>query len=268
MNNVEIMGGLGNQLFQYAFSRYLQKLGVKNVVLRKDFFTIQFPENNGITKREFVLDKYNTQYVVAAGEKTYRDYCDENDYRDDYAVGSDEVLYEGYWQNIDFYNAVKKEIQEELKLKPEFIDDSMAAVEKDMSSCNSVALHIRRSDYLTQVNAQIFEQLTQDYYASAVSIIEQYTHEKPVLYIFSDDPKYAAENMKDFMGCRTVIMPSGEPYQDMYLMTKAKHNIIANSTFSWWGATLNANPDNITVAPSRWMKGRTVNLYHKDWITL
>lgn len=268
MNNVEIMGGLGNQLFQYVFSRYLQKLGVKNVVLRKDFFTIQFRENNEITKREFVLDKYNTRYVVAAGEKTYRDYCDENDYRDDYAVGSDEVLYEGYWQNIDFYNAVKKEIQEELKLKPEFIDDSMAAVEKDMSSCNSVALHIRRSDYLTQVNAQIFEQLTQDYYASAASVIEQYTHEKPVLYIFSDDPEYAAENMKDFMGCRTVIMPSREPYQDMYLMTKTKHNIIANSTFSWWGATLNANSDNITVAPSRWMKGRTVNLYHKDWITL
>lgn len=65
MNNVEIMGGLGNQLFQYAFSRYLQKLGVENVVLRKDFFTIQFPENNGITKREFVLDKYNTRYVAA-----------------------------------------------------------------------------------------------------------------------------------------------------------------------------------------------------------
>ena len=122
-------------------------------------------------------------------------------------------------------------------------------------------------DY-TQVNAQIFEQLTQDYYASAVSIIEQYTHEKPVLYIFSDAPEYAAENMKDFMGCRTVIMPPCEPYQDMYLMTKAKHNIIANSTFSWWGATLNANPDNITAAPAKWMKGRTVNLYHKDWITL
>lgn len=156
MNNIEIMGGLGNQLFQYVFSRYLQNLGVKNVVLRKDFFAIQFHESTDITKREFVLDKYNTRYVVAAGEKTYRDYCDENNYRDDYAIGSDEVLYEGYWQNIDFYNAVKKEIQDELTLKPEFIDDSMMAAEKEMSSCNSVSFHIRRSDYLTQANAQIF----------------------------------------------------------------------------------------------------------------
>lgn len=268
MNCVEIMGGLGNQLFQYTFSKYLQKLGIKNVVLRKDFFAIDFSQNEDMTKREFLLDKYNVRYIAVTGERTYGQYCDENDFGCEKAAELDNILYEGYWQDIRFYDTVKDEIKEELGLKQKFIDESMKAVENEMASCNSVAIHIRRSDYLTQANAQIFEQLTEDYYASAVSIIERYTRQKPVLYIFSDDPKYAAENMKDFMGCRSVIMPPREAYQDMYLMSRAKHNIIANSTFSWWGATLNSNPDNITVAPLRWMKGRTVNLYHKDWVTL
>lgn len=268
MNNVSVMGGLGNQLFQYVFSRYLQSIGVKNVVLRKDFFSLLPSYRSDITRRDYLLDKYKVQYVMAEGDKTYKDWRDENNYRDDEAVSSDNIIYEGYWQDVRFYDRVSDDIKKELVLRPEYIDASMRSFEAEMAVCNSVALHIRRSDYLMQANLDIFEQLTMDYYSAAVSLIEEMTHEKPVLYIFSDDCEYVTEHMNNFMGCKTVIMPLREAYQDMYLMTKTKHNIIANSTFSWWGATLNCNSDNITVAPSNWMKGRKMNLYHGGWVVL
>lgn len=264
MNAVEIIGGLGNQFFQYAFYRYLQKLGVRDVVIKNNLF---LQSDDGYAVREYLLNQFNCCMNID-NEPCGEYYCTEEDYSDELALQYDGVLYEGYWQDIRFYDAVKNEIGKELRLKQEYVDDSMKCVGNEMSFCNSVALHIRRSDYITQENLQIFEQLTMDYYASAVSLIEEFTQEKPVLYIFSDDTGYVKENMKDFMGCRTIIMPQREAYQDMYLMTKTKHNIIANSTFSWWGATLNCNSDNITVAPSNWMKGKKMNLYHKGWIVL
>ena len=268
MNSVEIMGGLGNQLFQYTFYRYLQKLGVKDVTVSKLFYSMEFPSGNGFTKREFWLDKYNTRYVSVEGENTCRYYCTEADYSDEIPKLYDDVLYEGYWQDIRYYNEVKAELRSELELKPQYIDESMKTFVDDMAGCNSVALHIRRSDYLTQTNKEIFEQLTLDYYAQAVSVIAELTEDEPVLYIFSDDKDFISNNMSGFLGYRTVIMELREPYQDMYLMSSAKHNILANSTFSWWAATLNKSSGNITVAPSAWMKGRNVNLYHKGWVVL
>lgn len=268
MNSVEIMGGLGNQLFQYAFYRYLQKLGVKDVTISKIFYSMEFPSGNEFTKREFLLDKYNTRYVSTEGETTCRYCCTEADYSDEIPKLYDDVLYEGYWQDIRYYNEVKAELCSELELKPQYIDESMKTFVDDMAGCNSVALHIRRSDYLTQTNKEIFEQLTLDYYAQAVSVIAELTEDEPVLYIFSDDNEFISRNMSGFMGCRTVLMQQREPYQDMYLMSAARHNIIANSTFSWWAATLNKNSGSIAVAPSVWMKGRSVNLYHKGWVVL
>lgn len=265
MNCVYIMGGLGNQLFQYVFSLYLERLGVKNVAIDRTWFDV---EHYGGTSRGFLLDKFSCNYISVSGFMKNKYECNEEDYNDNIPINVDDVVYVGYWQDIRFYNSVKDEISGHLKLKDMYIDSAMRKCIEDMGKVNSVALHIRRIDYLNAANVQVFEQLTEDYYAQAVSIIEEMTGERPVLYIFSDDMEYVRSNMEGFMGCHTVIMEQREPYQDMYLMSKARHNIIANSTFSWWGATLNEYSDNITVAPSTWLKGRKMNLYHGDWVVL
>lgn len=265
MNSVYIAGGLGNQLFQYVFSEYLKKLGVRDVRIDRTWF-----EGNcvGGTSREFLLDRFNTDYICTDGCVQNEYQCTENEYVDEIPLNVDDVSYVGYWQDIRFFSYVRAEVSSRLILRSEYIDDDMRACMDGMRACNSVALHIRRTDYLNAENVQVFEQLTQDYYGQAVSLIGELTGEAPVLYIFSDDTEYVRANMDGFMGCRTVIMEQREPYQDMYLMSGTRHNVIANSTFSWWGATLNYYADNITVAPSAWLRGRKLNLYHDDWIVL
>ena len=267
MNCVEIMGGLGNQLFQYVFARYLQKKSLLNTVVTTDYYKRIGQNGNTDTSREFLLDKYNTTYINVEGTVPYKYFCNDALYSES-ILGIDNIFFQGYWQDIKFYNEVKDEIRKEIILKQEYIDASMEEIGARMQACNSVAVHVRRTDYLNQINSSIFEQLTLDYYRQAVSTIKLQTKEEPLLFIFSDDSRFVSENMSNFERCQTVIMQLREPYKDLYLMTKARHNIIANSTFGWWGAALNTYSQNITVAPSKWLKKEERNMYLDDWIIL
>ena len=266
MNYVNIMGGLGNQLFQYTFSKYLEKINSYPVVLYTGFYDMDF-RDMGISARDCSLDRYNTRYISTNEHITCDKVITEESFDPD--VIADNSFFNGYWQDINFYSKISHLIHADLKLKPEYISDEIKKIAHEMRGCESVAVHVRRKDYLNVYNKDTFYELSLDYYVSAVNLIAMKLNCTPVLYIFSDDYDYIKTNMSNFCGYRTILMEPRKDYEDLYLMTQTRHHIIANSTFSWWGAVLSEYIDGITIAPRHWFKDRRdPDLYPDNWVIM
>lgn len=266
MNYIQISGGLGNQLFQYTFAKYIELLTGQTSVLCTDFYN---SDHNGTitTPRIFNLDKFCTSYVSVNGRICYDNTVFENGFEPISFANNN--YYKGYWQDKKYYYSIFDSLNDELKLKPELITDAMKRISDIMLQNDSVAIHVRRTDYLSPWHINGFVSLSLDYYTKAVEIITERTGHKPVLYIFSDDHDYIQTNMSNLCGCETVIMNTRNDYEDMYLMYMTKHHIIANSTFSWWGSILSEYPEGITIAPQKWFK--TIpehDLYPDNWLII
>lgn len=266
MNFIQVMGGLGNQLFQYVFSKYIESLTGKESVLYTGFFDIDFDASN-ISKRDFSLDKFNANYTIAKDPIT----CTQRitDEQTIFDPQTDNAFFSGYWQNIDYYKNVSEQIADDLTIKSEYLSDEVIKIADEMTLCESVCLHVRRADYLNKFNNNIFCELSLEYYKAAVDLMIEKLSYKPTLYIFSDDYEYTSNNMAEFRGCNTVFIKPHKDYEDLYLMTRAKHHIIANSTYSYWGALLSDYKHGITIAPKRWFKDRKdPHLYPDNWLVL
>ena len=138
-----------------------------------------------------------------------------------------------------------------------------------MKRYNSVSIHVRRGDYL---NGYYYETLGKicdiAYYQRAIGTIKERV-DNPHFYIFSDDPDYVTENLTIENATFVNFNRGNDSWQDMYLMSQCKHNIIANSTFSWWGAWLNNNPQKVVVAPSHWFANMDNDeIVLPEWIRL
>ena len=154
---------------------------------------------------------------------------------------------DGYWQDERYFKDIAGKVKKAFCFKN--IDDNNAAIANSMKQCNSVALHIRRGDYTTFGMSVMGE----DYYNKAVRVFFD-RFENPFFYIFSDDTNEAIR-IANNLSLHYEIMNhnhGNDSYKDMYLMSQCKHNVIANSSFSWWGAWLNDSPNKIIVAPSTW----------------
>ncbi len=260
------MGGLGNQLFQYAFSRYIEFLTGHPSVLYTGIYDQKFNEE-GLTLRNFSLDIFNTDYVGANGSVVCEKIITENDFTN--KIQFNNTFFKGYWQCIDYYGSILDTLADELSINKSYISNDIQSIADMIRSTESLSLHVRRTDYLNPTNQNIFCQLTQNYYETSIKCIIDKIGCKPILYIFSDDYDYVKSEMENFMGCKTVIMPPRKDYEDFYLMSAAKHHIIANSSFSYWSALLSNNTDSITAGPKYWFKHTpTPRLYLDSWICI
>ncbi len=267
MNYVQIMGGLGNQLFQYVYSKYLENKTGRTSVLFAGIYGANV-EKTAITARDFSLDKFNTHYDIITEIPSY-DHVETDDFANSVSKLTDNIFFNGYWQNKEYFFTVRDSMIDDLTLRPEYITDEMSSIADKMENCESVSIHLRHSDYLNQYNSGIFEYLSPEYYKKAVNHLISVLGHKPVLYIFSDDYDYISFYMTDFCDCETHIMEPRRNYEDLYLMSKARHHVIANSTYSWWGAMLSTCRDGITIAPTYWYKDKkTPDLYPDSWITI
>ena len=276
------MGGLGNQLFQYALGR---QLAVKNnIELELD---LTWYENN--EARNFNLDKFNTTilkaklsnipYKVRVNEpKKYRLFIskifgsrlkfrqeERFNFNQKVLNYTDKTYLWGYWQSekyfVEIKEVIKKEFQFKEKIKPELDVTALS-----MRRYDSVCLHIRRGDY---VNNLYHNTLTLDYYQEALNIVTKDLN-NPKVFVFSDDIPWCIENLNiDFPH---EFISGNEDWEDLKLMTLCKHNIIANSSFSWWGAYLGIDKEKKIIAPKEWfpehMGHNTNDLILKDWIRL
>lgn len=274
MQHIDIFAGLGNQMFQYAF--YLSKLhmgcavvpdislfrGSKDPVMHNGFELKRvFNLNSSVVFYSSFFSKYFIKFALMTNLNSM--ICRENYYLgyQEQWLRSDKYHIYGYWQSERYFKDVADIVRKEFVFKD--IDHHNLALAQEMqddSEYTSVSIHVRRGDYFTY-NLKV---LDIDYYEKAVNYIKSKI-QKPRFYFFSDDMQAAIEIAgKLGIDCIPVLLNSGvDSYKDMFLMSQCKHNIIANSSFSWWGAWLNNNESKIVITPS-W--GRDFKC--EDWILI
>ena len=283
---VRLIGGLGNQMFQYATARAVAyrtnmplkldvtafanyklrpyRLGCFNII--EDFATdtevrrFRRPRRRQIIA--FTTYEIRKHLLPSRGQK----FVEERGPSFDPGILKIDggAYFAGYWASEKYFADVSGIIRHEFTFKrePEEMNRKMIAM---IDSTNSVSLHIRRGDYISNpVTNRFHGVLGLDYYSRAVNFIASRTTQ-PHFFVFSDDIAWAKENLRlSFPLSFIEHYGADRDYEDLRLMSRCKHHIIANSTFSWWGAWLNANPEKIVVSPEKWFN--VPSLESKDLI--
>lgn len=281
---VKFWGGLGNQMFQYAFLEELKFRG-RNAIgdigwyyRRKNRCKYELSAVfSDIDLGEKDRFNYNIQFIkyvfakiikkIFKMKKLYFQEKSEFVYDNENFKIKSGIL-EGYWQTEKNFIDVKKIIRKKFEFK--INDASLAKVsERLQKEKNTVAIHIRRGDYLN-INDMYGNICTDEYYDNAIKMMEEKL-DNPSFYIFTNDVEWAKKKYTDkkFKMIDISQIKSYQNWYDMYLMSICQNNIIANSTFSWWAAWLNKNENKIVIAPSKWINGmETLDIWCKDWIKL
>ena len=257
----KIQGGLGNQMFQWAYGRYLSYKYQKELRLDSNFYSFKVP---GMPQREFLLSKFpnikpNTDLKISLNGPVYK-IEDNFTFKEIPNPLESNYYLDGYWQSEKYFKEIESLIREDFKPSDETIDKLLKTPLIDK---NTISLHIRRTDYVTSNGYHPVQ--TIEYYKKAIDIIGDYDY----IFVFSDDLKWCKENLN----FENMIFIDGfTDIEDLYLMSMCKNNIIANSSFSWWGAWLNTNPDKKVIAPIRWFgdmaKINTSDIIPDSWIKI
>lgn len=280
---IDLYYGLGNQMFIYAFGQYCKIIKGMDVRYNIEGFhkntdkvkrepdicmfpNVTLPKDEWIYQPNFhtyhVLKDYIGKHVYLflkgysiKRELIYRQFDNElvsNLCEKDYVFG--------FFQTEDYINFLEEQVRRDYMFSPQMPPKTRAYYEM-IKSRNAVSLHVRRGDYVNDPN---FNTLEKDYYENAIKLMEQHT-ESPTFFVFSDDIGYVKnELMPPLNSNRCIFVEGNSGYDDMRLMSNCKHHIMANSSFSWWGAWLNPNPSKVVIAPTskRWYKNPL--WYQKD----
>ncbi|MEP7269491.1 MAG: alpha-1,2-fucosyltransferase [Saprospiraceae bacterium] len=274
-----IKGGLGNQLFQYAAAR---SLAIKNNTILK-LEVVEEPaaihqmniEAEIATTKE-ITELYPQSFFIKIFNHLQinpsKKYFKEKSFHFDssfFNLGAN-VYLNGYFQSEKYFYTIKDLILNELTPRHSLIQNVMPLSMKLVNE-NSVSIHIRRGDYLANKAILSYHGiLPLEYYIQAFKIIISKIP-NPSFYIFTDDNKWVKENFKFTQATIVSNNLSQTSIEDIFLMSKCKYHIIANSSFSWWAAWLNNNPDKIVIAPNKWFNNGpkdTFDLIPQSWIKI
>lgn len=295
MKIVNITGGLGNQMFQYAFALSLkEKFPLEDVYIDISHYnTIFFKHYKGINlhngfeiekvfpnanipvagcKELLKLSYYIPNYILSRlGRKLLPvrktemvlSFSDTYSYLPE-VYKSRSCYYEGYWQNIRYFEGIKDKLMN-VFAHPEPNEYNKTMIQ-ELSSRESVGIHVRRGDYLSEPDYRGICNI--NYYKRAINRLKE-EDKKYSFYIFSNDIKWCTENLEPLMDGYNVLYVTGNKGKkscwDMFLMTYCKNLIIANSSFSWWGAFLNKNVERV-IAPCPWVNiDCKIELYETAW---
>ena len=282
---IRMIGGLGNQMFQYAFYKNLKEKyghvkcdinGFENYKLHNGF---ELENNFDIKIEKATLDEiqkstnfYNRNIGVRLIRKYFgykKTHIKEKNFKWDSLATKNDLYLDGYWQNDIFFGNTKN-LRDDFKFLDSPSDNELY---KMIKSSNAISLHVRRGDY---VGNAVYTLLSEEYYATAMDLISKQV-ENPTFYVFSDDLEWAEKMLLSSLKLKHNIIfytnGKSSAIQDMKLMSSCKHNVIANSSFSWWGAWLNDNETKIVVYPSQWYSDPKVNKEHidtmpSDWLII
>lgn len=253
-------GRLGNQMFQYAAARGLAaRLGVPVALDTRDairrgegvltrVFDLPLAEPDALPPdRSTSLLRYGWWRVFGRSPRFRR----ENGlgYNSQIECWEDDTYLHGYWQSERYFSHVADDIRRDFSF-PDFADARNRDMATRIGETVSVSLHVRRGDYLTLAAHVLCDQA---YYEAALARVLDGLSGQPTVFVFSDDPEWAKRNLP--LPCEKVVVDfngSETDYEDMRLMSLCKHNIIGNSSFSWWAAWLNAAPGKRVAGPARW----------------
>ncbi len=293
---IKFWGGLGNQMFCYAFGRSLS-LNRKTVVKYDYSWFEEVKNNTKVTIRHYELGAFCLSAPQATPEecsalkdniflkKIFPAFLykklnkkglipnrlqkekNANDFQPELLQSPLPAYFEGYFQCPEYFDNWRIELLRDFQLKIP-LNENNQKILSAIRMNEAISLHIRRGDYVSNARANAAHGLCSlEYYQKAIRYMAQHTT-SPHFFIFSDDLPWAAENLKlPFPHTLVDINSADEGYFDMFLMSQCRHNIIANSSFSWWGAWLNQNPDKIVIAPQKWNNsGQSPAILYKDWI--
>lgn len=284
-----LYGGLGNQLFQYAFAYHLAKLSNTRIIINHDIENYKSRWGRDFALQHFSIPSLRTvrhkaslpvralrklraaagipkkqpQHVVEQGLEFHPELL---------APYRGNVFVDGHWQDERYFAAVAADIRAIFRVS---IPPSAANARllETIQSVNAVSLHVRRGDYLKPAAHAVHGVCDAAYYKAAVELVASKTI-SPHFFVFSDDIAWARENLALHPAMHFVdINDEAAAYEDLRLMYSCKHHITANSSFSWWGAWLNPRADKIVVAPKQWKADPVANHAQRDivpasWIKL
>ena len=282
---VRLSGGLGNQMFQYAFYLSLLNKGkpakidlswydyynAHNGFELRDIFCLDF----AVASKEEINDVFGAGYSLVdrvvrkfnISPYIYMQGVIDGVCYDETLYGKNKGVFIGYYQSEKYFSEISDEVKRIFSFPLVDIDDKNSLFIKTVKNEESVSVHIRRGDY---VNNSIYMNVCDlSYYTTAINYIKT-RYNNPHFYIFSNDIKWCKENLvenAEFIDWNY----NRNSFYDMLLMRHCKHHIIANSSFSWWGAWLGADEDGLTIAPRKWFNlktNKTFDVIPQSWIKL
>jgi len=294
---ISVKGGLGNQLFQYALGYTLATRFKKNVRFDTSYYNIQESEN--ATMRELLLpyfdiDNFEISFTNDAFnftnifvkikrqfERMFFPYYKRSYIEDQSGIFDPNIFkirnstyLDGFWQSPKYFVEVGDGLRRQLVLKNKLSASAATFSDLIKKSHTSISLHVRRGDYLSKYS-HIYHTQTNNYYSESINhILNNLGAENITVFIFSDDIEWCKANMQ--LSYNHVIIDDSSigTHEEMVLMSQCDHNIIANSTFSWWAAWINNNPHKMIIAPKKWFTDPYKNveyinsIYPSSWICL
>ncbi|MFZ5553778.1 MAG: alpha-1,2-fucosyltransferase [Bacteroidota bacterium] len=290
---VKLIGGLGNQMFQYAFARSLAlhhgvelKLDISELSMSKeimDFTNRPLGLYAFSIVSEIASDEEVRSFLKGKGGKIIdrvslslpfksRHFYLREPYFQFYSKAMKAPAHtyvDGYWHSEKYFVVHRKQIVNDFTIKN--ISSPVEKWKDEIENKNAVSVHVRRGDYLNETNRKIYAECGSAYYLKAMEAIGKKTADAEY-YIFSDDPDWCMKNLGTGSRLHFVdVEKQHKPHEDIFLMSLCKHNVIANSSFSWWGAWLNRNKNKIVIAPEKWFLSadkNTKDLLPENWIKI
>lgn len=293
-------GGLGNQMFQYAYARYVQQkfdgiLQLNMAGFRKDKREYSL-ENFSIPKEVTVysrrLQQIDILFFKMKRKLIYFVYRKQGKYPPALyqsctksgifsAIGgykyypcanechSKKIYVYGLFQSADYFEPIKNTIRKEFQVRTPVMEKNKK-IFLEISSVNSVCVHIRRGDYLESPWKEKLNLCTEHYYKKAMALMEK-KREHPVFYIFSNTPEDMDWIRKNYQFEKPVIYVNQEnpDFEELRLMYSCRHFILSNSSFSWWAQFLGRAEDKLVIAPDEWIHGEEhEDIFMKEWLRI
>jgi len=264
---VRIVGGLGNQMFQYAYAKSLEQRGFEVQIDISKFK--KYKLHGG-----YQLDKYQIDLETSGFFVTLLSKLQLKKNRKEKSLLFDKKLLQlsgdeyvkGYFQTEKYFTNIRYILLEQFVMKQKFSDTTIEyarQIKKHKSTCS---IHIRRGDFISDQKAnKVHGTCNLDYYKKAIDLINT-KFKETYFFIFSDDITWTKTNLK--IDNAIYINHKTIPHEDLYLMSLCKHNITANSSFSWWAAWLNQNSNKIVIAPKQWFIEKKNEVACENWIQL
>lgn len=290
---IKLQGGLGNQMFQYAFASILGKKNATNVLLDNSFFN-RVEKTLGFTPRIFELTVFNNLYTKASNKDVdsfyqlakihklkrklglnYPKIYNEPSFGfQSYALSITPPVYlEGYFQSYKYLVGYEGYIRQLFSFRGDTLDEINHELLIKIKNSNSIAIHIRRGDYVSdKITAEYHGICGINYYLEAIKLLASKNNNFTLIF-FSDDSYWVKERFRDLPYSKIFIdhNKNEDSWKDMFLMSSCSHNVIANSSFSWWAAWLNDNPEKKVIAPKKWFNTEDLNtqiVLPEEWIKL
>lgn len=286
----KITSGLGNQLFQYALARHLARKTASTLYFDLSYYNYQYSDD---TVRHFKLDRFSIPYkrldhsplrYLAKGTKLLPDrslpplvrWVNEKQFHHDADVlktAAACIILNGFWQSEKYFAESADVIRQELTVPSNPRPAFQRYREQIRVSAMPVSLHVRRGDYVNHpAFSQTFGFVGLDYYKRAIQFMDSQFGDCQ-FFVFSDDPAWVQQNLP-LKNNAVLVRNTGDDsdLDDLLLMSACRHHVIANSSFSWWGAWLNPDPRKHVVAPKQWYRNQptwdTKDLVPPSWIRL